>query len=114
MSKAEKIGSSKSIRKFINEIWKALDLPDEWQPRSGSPSEQREEAIVVLTDRMDEVADFYYKRGAIDSVGALNRLRRRAGKKRATSGLSRKSWETRLRKAFPEARKRFDAGQRPW
>lgn len=111
--RAETVGASKTIRKFINEIWEALDLPDEWRPR-GSPSQQREEAILILADRMDEVADFYYRRGAIDSVGALNRLRRRAGKRRATTGLSRKSWKRRIRKAFPEARKRFDAGERPW
>ena len=33
---------------------------------------------MILKDRMDEVGDFYYKRGAINSVRALNQLRRKS------------------------------------
>lgn len=113
MSQGETVGASKAIRKFINEIWEALDLPDEWRPR-GTPSEQREQAILILKDRMDEVGDFYYKRGAINSIRALNQLRRKAGEERATKGVVRKRWAKRIRRAFPEAAKHFDAGKRPW
>ena len=113
MNEAEKAASSASIRKFINEIWEALELPDDWKPR-GTPSEQREQAILILKDEMDEVADFHYKRGAINSVRTLNRLRRKAGSKRANAGVTRKSWARRVRGMFPKAANDYNAGKRPW
>ncbi len=60
------------------------------------------------------MADFHYKRGAIDSVRTLNRLRRKAGAKRATAGVDRKSWDRRVSGMFPKAGKDYKAGKRPW
>ena len=114
MNKAEKAASSASIKKFINEIWETLELPEDWKPRRGTPSEQRDQAIRILREEVDEVADFHYKRGAIDSVRTLNRLRRKAGAKRATAGVDRKSWDRRVSGMFPKAGKDYKAGKRAW
>jgi len=120
MSNREQRASSKSIEKFINAIWEAFELPSELRPRLPTREEERDEAIEILqelildvaAEAMEDAARFYYRRGAINGVRAVDQLRQERNEK--TSQPPARGWKKAVEAQYGKANEDFAAEEDPW